>query len=57
MTFRLEFLMAGCVADALTNPEVPGRDVVDVKCEAWSSSAAWGYSAAWGSPAAPLQEA
>jgi hypothetical protein len=56
MVLRLAFLIAGCVAAALANPEAPGRDVVNVKCEAWSSSAAWGNSAAWGSPAAVVQE-
>ena len=57
MIFRLAFLITGCVAAALANPEVPGRDVVNVKCKAWTSSAAWGYSDGWGSPVTPLQEA
>jgi hypothetical protein len=56
MILRLAFLIAGCLAAGLANPEIPGRDVVNVKCGAWNSSAAWGNSAAWGSPAAVVQE-
>ena len=49
MVLRLVFLMAGCAAAALANPEPPARDLA-IKCEVWSSSAAWG------SPAAVLEE-